>query len=89
MCRWIILHALGNNSNHPLGSNSKGPHTKFFLHFQGPIFPLLIFPLPEKTRLISMLRIHTACSAQKTHPSCNPCLVHTFWHIASLNLKEL
>ena len=25
----------------------------------------------------SMLRLHTACSAQKTHPSCNPCLVHT------------
>ena len=39
--------------------------------------------------LISMPRIHTACSVQNTHPSCNPCLVHTFWHIASLKLKEI
>ena len=29
-------------------------------------------------RLISMLRIHAACNAQKTHPSSNLCLVHTF-----------
>ena len=28
-----IQHALGNNSNHPLGSNSMGPYTKRFLHF--------------------------------------------------------
>ena len=31
-------------------------------------------------RLISMLRIHTACSTQKASP-CSPCPVNTFWHI--------
>ena len=34
---WYITVAIqrppGNNSSHPLGSNSKGPYTKFFLHF--------------------------------------------------------
>ena len=28
-----IQRPQGNNSSHPLGSNSKGPYTKFFLHF--------------------------------------------------------
>ena len=41
MCRWTIQHALGNNSNHPLGSNSKGPYTKicFISKDQFPNFP--------------------------------------------------
>ena len=43
---------------------------------------LLIFPdwlwMVAVIYVSSMLRIHTACSAQKTHPSCSPCMVHTF-----------
>ena len=41
----------GNNSNHPLGNDSKGPYTKDIPHFQGvvPQIPPLNFGPPNKT----------------------------------------
>ena len=50
---------------------------------------LLLFPDGLTPRLISMVRIHTARSRRKVHYTGSPCLVHTFWHMASLKLKEI
>ena len=49
---------------------------------------LLLLRCQLTPRLTSMLYIRTACSTHKT-PPCSPCPVHTFWHIASLKLKEI
>ena len=82
-----VQHAPGNNSNHPLGSNSKGPQTKlsFISKDQFQIFPLLILaPPPKKISNKSPCGILSICKCGTIPPP-----VASSWWEAVLNKFSL